>query len=106
MDDHRLSNDFQIEPVTAEPDSIQRLETLDDIIFPAIEGDPEALTASGSAWRAAVADLGFEAVQETRCEYLRYAQNVWQFLVQQSVHQPLRLFAVMKVIGLLMGDDV
>jgi hypothetical protein len=31
---------------------------------------------------------------------------VWQFLSSQAITQPLRLLAVMKIIGLLMGDDV
>jgi hypothetical protein len=87
-------------------DLVTRLETLDDIIFPAIDGDPEALDASGPAWHEAVEELGIEAIQETRCEYLRYADNVWQFLKHQTVQQPLRMLAVMKIIGMLMGDDV
>jgi hypothetical protein len=85
---------------------VECLENLDDVIFPAIDGDLEALNAAGPAWRAAVAEVGAEAIQETRCEYLRHAKSVWQFLVRQSVQQPLRLMAVMKIIGLLLGDDV
>jgi len=88
------------------PEVVQRLELLDDVIFPAIEGDEEALAASEPVWRETVAELGQEAVAESRSEYLRYARNVWQFLSSQTVTQPLRLLAVMKIIGLLMGDDV
>jgi hypothetical protein len=89
-----------------DPKVVKQVEDLDDVIFPAIDGDSEALKASPPAWKHALEDLGVDAVQETRCEYLRYAQTVWQFLLRQSVRQPLRLMAVMKIIGLLLGDEV
>ena len=88
------------------PEVVQRLEQLDDVIFPAIDGDEAALEASEPAWRETVAELGPEAVAESRSEYLRYARSVWQFLSSQAVTQPLRLLAVMKIIGLLIGEDV
>jgi hypothetical protein len=97
----------RIEPASdVDPEVVARLESLDDVIFPAIDGDPEALEASGPAWREVIAELGVEAIAETRSEYLRYARSTWQFLVSQTVQQPLRLLAVMKIIGLLIGDDV
>jgi hypothetical protein len=90
----------------AVPEAVAKLEQLDDVIFPAIEGDMTALEACEPAWREAVTTLGPELIAETRSEYLRYARSTWQFLSRQTVHQPLRLFAVLKIIGLLMGDDV
>jgi hypothetical protein len=88
------------------PEVVEKLEQLDDVIFPAIEGDEQALAASEPVWREAVAELGPEVIEESRSEYLRYARSVWQFLSSQAITQPLRLLAVMKIIGLLMGDDV
>ena len=87
------------------PEAIARLETLDDLIFPAIDGDLAAAEASAPVWREAVAELGPEAVAESRSEYLRYARCTWQFLNRQTVQQPLRMLAVLKVIGMLMGDE-
>ena len=87
------------------PAAVAKLETLDDIIFPAIDGDMAAVEASEPLWREAVAELGPEVVAESRSEYLRYARSTWQFLSRQTVQQPLRMLAVMKVIGLLMGED-
>lgn len=87
------------------PEAIARLETLDDLIFPAIDGDLDAAEASAPIWRETVAELGPEAVAESRTEYLRYARSTWQFLNRQAVQQPLRMLAVLKVIGMLMGDD-
>jgi hypothetical protein len=94
------------EPHDELPEVIQRLESLDDLIFPAIDGDLEALEASEPAWRQAVEELGPEVVAESRSQYLRYARSVWEYLSRQTIHQPWRLMAVMKIIGLLMGDDV
>lgn len=91
--------------VNLPPAAVAKLETLDDVIFPAIDGDMAAVEASEPLWREAVAELGPEAVAESRSEYLRYARSTWQFLSRQTVQQPLRMLAVMKVIGLLMGED-
>jgi hypothetical protein len=93
-------------PDPIEAQIVEQLESLDDVIFAAIEGDPQALEASATAWRKAVSELGVETVAETRSEYLRCAYSAWQFLTRQTIQQPMRLLAVMKIIGLLMGDDV
>lgn len=87
------------------PEAIARLETLDDLIFPAIDGDLAAVEASAPMWRETVVQLGPAAVAESRSEYLRYARSTWQFLNRQTVQQPLRMLAVLKVIGMLMGDE-
>lgn len=93
------------EGLNLSPEAVARLETLDDLIFPAIDGDLEAAEASAPVWRETVAELGPEAVAESRSEYLRYARSTWQFLNRQTVQQPLRMLAVLKVIGMLMGDE-
>lgn len=87
------------------PEAVARLETLDDLIFPAIDGDLDAVEASAPLWLEAVAALGPDAVAESRSEYLRYARTTWQFLNRQTVQQPLRMLAVLKVIGMLVGDE-
>ena len=93
------------EGLNLSPEAVARLETLDDLIFPAIDGDLDAAEASAPVWRETVAELGPEAVAESRSEYLRYARSTWQFLNRQTVQQPLRMLAVLKVIGMLMGDE-
>lgn len=85
---------------------IEKLERLDDVIFPAIDGDAEALQAAEQAWSETVADVGLPALEESRHEYLRYARATWRLLQSQAVHQPMRLLAVMKIIGMLFGEDV
>ena len=87
-------------------DVINKLEALDDVIFPAIEGDAQALSASEQVWKSTLAEVGPTVLAETRNEYLRYARSTWQLLKSQTVGNPLRTLAVLKVIALLMGDDV
>jgi hypothetical protein len=93
-------------PANELPEVVEKLERLDDVIFPAIDGDVQALEACEPAWRETVAELGHDAVAESRAEYLRYARSVWQFLSSQAVAHPLRILAVLKIMGLLVGDDV
>jgi hypothetical protein len=100
------ANTSKLPSCNDQPEVVERLERLDDVIFPAIDGDPAALEACAPEWQQAVAELGPELVAETRSEYLRYARSVWQYLSRQTVQQPWRVLAVMKIIGLLMGDDV
>lgn len=85
------------------PDIIAQLESLDDIIFAAINGDPHALETSQKAWRDAVQTVGSEAIEETRRQYLRYAQSVWESLRRQPFQPPHRIFAAIEIIGLLVN---
>ena len=87
------------------PDVIAQLESLDDVIFAAIEGDPSALQAATEAWQRAVAELGPEAVEETRRQYLRHAQSVWETLRKESDQPPHRIFAAIEIIGLLVNNE-
>lgn len=88
------------------PELIERLESLDDVIFPAIEGDPQALAKSAPAWREAVAELGPALVQESRNEYLRYARSTWEFLRRNSAGHRQHLMALLQIIAMLSGVDM
>lgn len=87
------------------PDVIARLEALDDVIFAAIDGDPSALQESGNAWHLAVAELGHDAIEETRRQYLRHAQGQWEKLRGQKVQPPHKIFAAIEIIGLLVNSE-
>jgi hypothetical protein len=87
------------------PDIIAQLEALDDVMFAAIDGDPGALQESSEAWHRVVAELGHEAVEETRRQYLRHARGVWESLRQQPVQPPHKIFAAIEIIGLLVNAD-
>src|SRR3972149_2486109 len=87
------------------PDVIARLESLDDVIFAAIDGDPAALHESVDAWERAVAELGHDAIEETRRQYLRHAQGVWESLRHQEGQPPHKIFAAIEIIGLLVNSE-
>ena len=87
------------------PDVIAQLESLDDVIFAAIDGDPAALQDSGQAWQRAVAELGHDAIEETRRQYLRRAQGVWESLRRQDVQPPHKVLAAIEIIGLLVNAE-
>jgi len=85
------------------PDVIARLEWLDDLMFAAIDGDANALQAAADAWHKTKQELGAEAVEESRLQYLRCAQGIWHSLRRQPNHSPHRVFAAIEVISLLAG---
>ena len=87
------------------PDVIARLEALDDVIFAAIDGDPSALQQSVQAWEHALSELGHDTIEETRRQYLRHAQGVWETLRHQEVQPPHKIFAAIEIIGLLVNAE-
>jgi hypothetical protein len=87
------------------PDVIARLEALDDVIFAAIDGDPAALQQSVQAWERAVDELGHDTIEETRRQYLRHAQGVWETLRHQETQPPHKIFAAIEIIGLLVNAE-
>jgi hypothetical protein len=87
----------------AEADVTTRLEWLDDLMFAAIDGDPSALEAATDAWRSTLDELGAQTVEESRLQYLRRAQSVWNALRHQPNHPPHKVFAAIEVISLLAG---
>jgi hypothetical protein len=89
----------------ASPEVVEHLESLDDVIFPAIDGDEQALEKVEPVWREAVASLGPEFVQESRNQYLRYARATWEFLRKNAPNQRQRMIALLHIIALLMGVD-
>jgi hypothetical protein len=84
-----------------DPDIVAKLEWLDDLMFEAIEGDPVALETAIEAWRKSVAELGTAVLEESRHQYLRRAQSVWNELRNQPNHQPHKVIAAIEVISLL-----
>ena len=87
------------------PEVIAQLELLDDVIFAAIDGDSTALESAAAAWQSALGDLGHETLEETRRQYLRHAQNVWDALRRQPIQPPHRIFAAIEIIGLLVNHE-
>lgn len=84
-------------------DVIERLEVLDDVIFAAIDGDPEALDAAAATWQGTLEELGQETVEESRQQYLRCAKSAWEAARQNPEDRdPL---AAIEIIGLLVNVE-
>jgi hypothetical protein len=82
-----------------DPDVVAKLEWLDDLMFEAIEGDPVALETAIDAWHRSVDELGAEVLEESRLQYLRRAQSVWNELRNQPNQPPHKVFAAIEVIS-------
>jgi hypothetical protein len=93
-----LANVAPVDEGEFRPDVIERLERLDDVIFAAIDGDLAAREAAAAAWQGTLRDLGWESVEESRRQYLRRAQCVWDALREQPNHSPTEFFAIRKII--------
>ena len=87
------------------PEVIAQLELLDDVMFAAIDGDATALESAAEAWHGALSELGHDALEETRRQYLRHAQSVWDALRRQPIQPPHRIFAAIEIIGLLVNHE-
>jgi hypothetical protein len=87
------------------PEVIHQLEELDDVIFAAIDGDQAALQESPAAWHRAVRTLGADTIEETRRQYLRHAQSVWEDLRHQNVQPQHKILAAIEIIGLLVNSE-
>jgi len=80
------------------------LEELDDVIFHAISGDSQALTQARVLWPQVIAEIGWELVEESREQYLRYAIEVTQRFGNEDVRTPERAISALDVISLLAKD--
>ena len=80
------------------------LEELDDVIFYAISGDSQALTQAKTLWPQVVAEIGWELVEESREQYLRYAIEVTQRFENEDMRTPERAISALDVISLLAKD--
>ena len=80
------------------------LEELDDVVFQAIRGDVESLKLAHQLWPQVVKEIGWELVEESREQYLRYSTDLARRFEQDAVRDPQRALAVIEIIELLTRD--
>ena len=86
----------------AESEEVQAmLEELDDVIFEAVRGDAQALQRAHVLWPRVVNEIGWELVEESREQYLRYAVEVTRRFQLTSGAPPERSIAALDIISLL-----
>ena len=103
MPAYGLPHPHHHEHTETRPEIVARLEWLDDLMFAAIEGDPIALETAADAWKRTVDDLGLTTLEESRLQYLRRAQTVWNTLRHDPNHSSDRVLATIEIISLLAG---
>jgi hypothetical protein len=80
------------------------LEELDDVVFLAIRGDADSLEQARKLWPLVVKRIGWELVEESREQYLRYSTDIARRSTHDAVQDPAKALAVIEVIELLMRD--
>ncbi len=82
-------------------EKLRQLEELDDTLFAAIDGDPDALNRAQRLLLAAEVALDESLVAESRRQYARRAESIWQ-LHQRASNQSLpRVFAALEILELV-----
>ena len=77
------------------------LEDLDDVIFSAVSGDAGALEQAQALWPKVVRAIGWELVEESREQYLRFAIDVTQRFEHSKARRPEHAIAALEIISLL-----
>ena len=77
------------------------LERLDDVIFPAVLGNRSAMEEARKLWPQVIQAIGWELVEESREQYLRYAIDAARMGEQQEIRKPENSIAALEVILLL-----
>ena len=85
----------------ASPEMCDALESLDDAMFAAIDGDTCALAAARAQWENAVEVLHPALLEESRDQYLRYALESLARLDVDEPRRPAASLPVLEVIDLL-----
>lgn len=89
----------------AESDEVRALlEELDDVVFLAIRGDADSLEQVRKLWPVVIDRIGWELVEESREQYLRYSTDIARRFEHDDVQDPHKALAVIEVIELLMRD--
>ena len=90
---------------TLDPDSpevLARLEQLDDAVWEAVGGNPQALQRLCLLWPQMRGDLGDELLAESREQYLRYALSIWEeYMGTGGIRKPARAVHALDVLCVL-----
>ncbi|MEX2187352.1 MAG: hypothetical protein WD875_11175 [Pirellulales bacterium] len=91
--------------VCDDPRVTETLETLDDLVFEAIEGKREALAKLRKAWPMSLATLGAEAIEESRLLYVERATAVWAQFNSGIQRRPDLAASALEVLTLILGTS-
>lgn len=77
------------------------LEHLDDVIFQALRGDASSLALAHELWPQVLREIGWELVEESREQYLRYAVDLTRQYEEDRLRNPENAISAVEVIELL-----
>jgi len=85
-----------------DPNVLERLEHLDDLVYDAIAGKPGAMDQLKGFWPQVRDDLGREILAESQEQYLRHALSAWvESIEPHQVRDPSRAVQSLEVLCLL-----
>ncbi len=88
------------------PEVLEKLETLDDLVYDAIAGKTFALNRLKELWPEIHESLGDDLLQESREQYLRYALSIWENRGEVTgIRNPARAVQALDVLCLLFDSD-
>lgn len=88
------------------PQTLEKLEALDDAVYAAIDGQEAALERLETLWPATLAELGPQLVAESREQYLRYALSLWETCVDAyGLHDFRRSLQALDVLCVLFDEE-
>jgi hypothetical protein len=87
------------------PEVLDKLETLDDLVYEAINGRTIAIERLHLLWPKLLAELGEDLLVESREQYLRFALSIWEKCTDSNgVRNPARAVQALDVLCLLFGE--
>ncbi len=87
------------------PEVVDKLETLDDAVFDAIQGKASALADLHQLWPALKTELGETLLAESREQYIRYALSIWQQPTKiEGERDPTRAVHALEVLCVLFDE--
>jgi hypothetical protein len=88
-----------------DPEVLEKLERLDDLVYEAIAGKPAAMDRLKTFWPQVRHELDAELLAESQEQYLRYALSIWEECVQSdTVRDPARAVQSLEVLCMLFDE--
>jgi hypothetical protein len=87
------------------PETLEKLELLDDLVYDAISGRSGALEQLQTVWPALKSELDYQMLAESREQYLRFALTIWESCVDDNnIRNPAKAVQALDVLCLLFEE--
>lgn len=86
------------------PETLERIERLDDVIFAALDGDPEALNASSKLYHSTSCSTPAELLDESREQYLKRAEAIVRHYTANPGETLGQTFAALEILNIVADE--